>query len=195
LVSVEPAFASPEALQAAAALARRWETRLILAFLPPGRRVPRPEVEAAVRDLAPSLGVEVQIRTLQGDAETALLDCVRESAARLVVFTADPQSTRIDHLAGAVVRSLPTPLLLVRDPVPLEEWAQGKHTLRILAALDFSPASQAALSWTGHLCRTGPCHVSAGHVGWLPGQRRRLGLTTPLDPQAEEAEVRRVLLR
>lgn len=198
LVAVEPAFLSKETLHASAALARRQGLALVVAMLPSGRRPDRPEVVSGLQEVLRQLreeGFEVQERRLEGDAEKSLVACVREAEARLVVFADDPDSTRMEGLTGAVIRSLPATLLLVRDPGPLLKWARREHTLRVMLGLDFSPPSEAALSWTRSLHARGNVDLLVTHVSWLPGQRRRLGLTVPRDPQAEEDEIRRVLFR
>lgn len=198
LVVVEPAFLAPDTVRAAAAIARRLGFSLLAAMLPPGRRPPKPEVSRALEELVASLqaeGLEVQRRTLEGDAEKCLVACVREADARLVIFADDPQSTRIEGLTGAVIRTLPTPLILVREPRCLTEWAQGSRVLKVMVAMDFNPASEAAFGWVRGLREFADCDVLAAHVSWLPGQRKRLGMTGPADPAAEEAEIRRVTLR
>lgn len=198
LVVVEPAYLASETVRAAAALARRLGFSLLAAVLPPGRRAPKPEVLQGLADLVASLqgeGLEVRQKRLEGDAEKCLLACVREADARLVVFADDPQSSRIEGLTGAVIRTLPTPLILVREPKCLTEWALGNHVLKVMVAMDFNPASEAAFGWLRGLRAHGPCDVVAAHVSWLPGQRKRLGMTGPADPAAEESEIRRVTLR
>lgn len=198
LVVVEPAYLASDTVRAAAALARRLGFSLLAAVLPPGRRPPRPEVLQGLEELTASLqaeGLEVRRKSLEGDAEKCLLACVREADARLVVFADDPQSSRIEQLTGAVIRTLPTPLILVREPECLTQWALGNHVLKVMVAMDFNPASEAAFGWLRGLRAHGPCDAVAAHVSWLPGQRKRLGMTGPADPAAEESEIRRVTLR
>lgn len=198
VLAVEPAFLSAGTVRAAAALARLLEAPLVVAGLPsdgrPDRRDAAEGLEEALR-LAREKGVEVIVRHLEGDPEKALVACVRETGAGIVVFADDPESTRIEGLTAALIRSLPAALLLVRDPEPLVAWAHGEQALRTLLAMDFSACSRTALSWILGLRARAPVDLELLHVSWLPGQRRRLGMTTPEDPRVEEAEVRRVLLR
>jgi len=201
LVAVEPAFVSAGTLTASAALARALGLSLVLARLPSEGRSDRPDaprdLEAALQ-LVQELGVQVQPCPLQGEAEAGLMGCVQEHEARLVVFAEDPQSTRIESLTGTIIRNLSTALLLVRDPEPLKRWAQGEVALRTMLAMDFSACSQAALSWIQGLHAQLPIDLELLHVSWLPGQRRRLGMLNPREPhseEAEEAEIRQVLLR
>jgi len=201
LVAVEPAFVSVGTLTASAALAQALGLSLVLARLPSEGRSDRPDVpddlESALRAVQ-ELGVQIQWCPVQGDAETGLTDCVQEHQARLVVFAEDPQSTRLEGLTGAIIRNLSTALLLVRDPDPLRRWAQGEATLKTMLAMDFSACSQAALSWVQGLNARLPVDLELLHVSWLPGQRRRLGMLNPREPhseEAEEAEIRQVLLR
>jgi len=201
LVAVEPAFVSAGTLTASAALAQALGLSLVLARLPSEGRSDRPDapgdLEAALQKVK-DLGVRVQACPLQGEAETGLLGCVQEHQARLVVFAEDPQSTRIESLTGAIIRNLSTALLLVRDPEPLKRWALGEAALRTMLAMDFSACSQAALSWVQGLHSRLPVNLELLHVSWLPGQRRRLGMLNPREPhseEAEEAEIRQVLLR
>lgn len=198
LVVVEPAFLSAETLRAAAVLARRLRFPLVVARLPSGKRPDRPEVTVALEELVRTFreqGVEVRESRLEGDAEKALLACVRESVAWMVVFADDPGSTRIEDLTGAILRTTPTALALVRDPGPLVRWAEGGATLRTMLAMDFSSPSEAALAWVRSLQTLGPLELTVAHVSWLPGQRRRLGITAPMEPDAEAGEIRRVLER
>ncbi len=198
VLAVEPAFLSVQTVRAAAAMARLLEAPLVVAELPSDRRPDRSEVATGLQEVlrvAQEKGVEVVERHLKGDAEKALVACARETGAGIVVFTDDPGSTRMEGLTGAIIRNLPAALLLIRDPEPLLAWARGQKALRTMLAMDFSPCSRAALSWVSSLRSRGPLDLELTHVSWLPGQRRRLGMTAPQDPQAEEAEIRQVLLR
>ncbi len=198
VLAVEPAFLSAETVRAAAAMARLLEVPLVVAGLPSDRRPDRAEVAADLEEvlrLARDHGVEVMERHLQGDPEKALVGCVRETGAGLVIFADDPESTRIEGLTAAVIRNLPAALLLVRDPEGLLAWARGDRSLHAMLAMDFSPCTRAALSWVSGLRTRAAVDLELLHVSWLPGQRRRLGMTTAKDPQVEEAEVRQVLLR
>jgi nucleotide-binding universal stress UspA family protein len=88
------------------------------------------------------------------------------------------------------------PVLVVHPGGGLEEWAEGRRPLRVLAGLDRSPASVAAVSWLQGLRQTGPSDITFLHAFWPVEQYARLGVPPgALDLAASDQATMGVLAR
>jgi len=86
-------------------------------------------------------------------------------------------------VADRVVQASRCPVLVLKSPQPIEAWADGKRSLRLLLGLNFSGPSDAAAAWVRRMRALGPCEVIAAHHYWGADAHARYGL--PLSPEAE----------
>ncbi len=148
--------------------------------------------------LARASGARVRSRVQLGGPD-AIIDRAREAGAALLVLGTHARHGAARLLLGSVaertLRAAPCPTLvlppaakgaLVGSPRPAR--------LRVVAGIDFSPASDAALSWLGALRARVDCDVRLIHL-FLPNiEHERLGLDRPI-PFEVNAEVVEVLAR
>lgn len=104
-------------------------------------------------------GIRTHIAWRIGRSSTRIADYAQEVDAGLVVVGAQPDTSMMQFLVGStackLLRVHTGPLLIVRHPAAMPYQ-------RILAALDFSPDSRAALTWarcTGPQARLDVVHV------------------------------------
>ena len=188
-----------QAADAAAALAVRLRAKLILAHsLDERGEIPvhlRPQLRAGLEPpLAAeaarvrALGVEVEERLIAGVPDDGLLALAAGCSARLIVLAASGSGALGRWMLGSVAErtaeSAPIPTLVVRAALPLVEWARGTRPLRVLAGVDFTANSEAALRWLADIRQIGPCAITLGFVDRDPDE----GSTAPEDaPDREDA--------
>jgi nucleotide-binding universal stress UspA family protein len=68
-------------------------------------------------------------------------------------------------------------------------WQPGQRPLVVTAAMDFSPASRAALQWLGQLRLATPCDLHVVHLYWPPRESQRLGIDDPEDDSTRQETV------
>jgi nucleotide-binding universal stress UspA family protein len=130
--------------------------------------------------------VEVKGHLLDGAADEVLVDLASQVHASLLVLSHHGQRApqwRIGSVADRVVQSARCPVLVLKAPQPIEAWAAGKRSLRLLLGLNFSGPSDAAVAWVRRMRALGPCEVIAAHHYWGADAHTRYGL--PLSPEAE----------
>jgi nucleotide-binding universal stress UspA family protein len=207
---------SPNSLvvaEAAAAIARRLGEALVLvhanAFLAElpesGRTVLLEPVHGRLRATAERLrraGTSGAEEILTGPPDEMLTEYAGKIGARLIVVSSlgrrPPEKWLLGSVAERTAQTATVPVLVVRNAAPFASWARGEQPLRVLLAVDLSPASDAAIRWVRALQGIGPCHVVVAHSCWPPPERGRLGLHGPmylteLDPEIEQV-VRRDLV-
>lgn len=185
--------ASAQAARAAIALAGRDHRRVIVvdprgpvpAPTIAGAPVPLPEVFST--DLLSRLdvpeqasGADVEVRTIYGFPVPALTGIARAESAALLVVGAEA------HRHRRLLRSLPVrvairatvPVLAVREADSIERWLDRKSVLRVMVAIDRSPAAKLALEWASAFAGDLPIDVVA--AGLDPAVK-------PADWQAEDA--------
>lgn len=127
------------------------------------------------------LGVGVSEALHQGDAAPTILSMAWTFDAELIVLGGGAGHRRLGSVARAVAQGSPVPLLVARGaPDDLPE-----H-LKVFVGVDFSPASAAAVAWARGIPGA-QLHVA--HVWDAMALRARLGLQSPIDPDAPAAEV------
>jgi nucleotide-binding universal stress UspA family protein len=221
IAAVDLSPASVNAARSAALLARVMHDKLLLvraiepvsAFYPEMALAGLPDLEDAVRraslealanirlmlaDLAS--GVEIEIRVQAGDPQGVLCDCARSESARFIVMGTHSRSRagRLFHGSAAqrTMRQAPCPVLVLREgSAPFVDWAAQRRPLRIVAGVDRSVASEAALEVLATLRAAGPCDVTLVHDYWPPGEYARLGLRGPRDLSRDDEEVVAVIKR
>jgi nucleotide-binding universal stress UspA family protein len=204
--------AAVEAVDIAAAMARRLETRLVLVHVDQlhGSLVSNPVVlEAALlqrryeldreAQRLRNLGTEVEERLLSGSAFDQLVTVATETNGRLIVIGAVGHGLARRFLLGSVAERTaevsPIPTLVVRPGGRLLSWIRRDHALKTLVGYDFSAASDAALDWVNQLREIGKCQITVLYSNWPPDEARRLGYEGPLPLAANPKEIQTNLER
>jgi nucleotide-binding universal stress UspA family protein len=181
-----------EAVDIAAAMARRLKTRLVLVHVDQllGALASNPVVlEAAIlqrrADLDDEahrlreLGTNVEEKFVSGSAFGELVTAATKSKARLVIVGAVGHGLARRLLLGSVAErtaeASPVPTLVVRPGGSLVSWIGGKHPLNVLVGYDFSPTGDTALDWVNQLREIGKCQTTVLYSSWPPDEARRLG--------------------
>ncbi len=201
-----------EAVNAAAAIARRLRVPLLLAHVlddsvfsemtPKLRGQLRAGAEQKLDQEAARLragDVEVRAELLEGRPETELVHVANRAESRLIVTASLGHSAISRIFLGSVAErtaeAARVPTLVVRDARPLVEWAEGRRTLNVLVAGDFTASADAAIRWVKELRCVNPCQVVLGHVDWPAEERRRLGVHSPVPFTQNPPEVEHALER
>jgi nucleotide-binding universal stress UspA family protein len=221
IAAVDLSPASVNAARSATLLARVMQDKLLLvraiepvsAFYPEMALAGVPDLEDAVRrateealtnvrlmlaDVAPD--VPIEIRVIAGDPPGVLCDCARGEKARLIVMGTHGRGLAgrlfLGNVAQRTMRKASCPVLVLRDGSnPFAEWAAQRRPLRIVAGVDRSSASEAALAVLTTLRTAGACDVTLVHEYWPPGEYARLGLRGPRDLGRDDQEVVAVIER
>lgn len=171
-------------------IAERLPPNSLQAFL--GTR--QAELAALADHVAKASGATVTHEMLHGVADVELCELAVERRARLLVVAAlgEREAPRwlIGSTAERVTRSSDVPVLIVRDPASLIDWADGRRPLKVLAALEQSASSKPALRFAAALEAPGGCELVVTQVVWPPGEHSRFGVPGPvpldrLDPTIE----------
>ena len=186
-----------EAVDIAAAMARRFGTKLVLVHVDefygmatvdsrlfePAVTHRRGELDRAAGQLR-GLGTDVDEKLLFGSAFDELVNVTTESKGRLVIVGAVGHSLSRRLLVGSVAErtaeTSPVPTLVVRPGSRLGSWLRGEHPLKVLVGYDFSAASDAALHWLNEMQALGACETLVVHVDFPPDEAQRLGYRGPL---------------
>jgi nucleotide-binding universal stress UspA family protein len=205
------------AMAVAAALSRALHARLELlhvVHVPPG--LP-PEIRndvAVARDLLDGAsavmearaadlrkkGFDVGVCVRPSLVDDGIIDRAREIGAELIVVGTHAREGAARLFLGSVaertVRGAPCPVVVV-PPSARGRLVSGEPpagVLRILAGIDASPASDAALSWLRGVGERASCDVRLVHLFWPVREHERLGLGRP-DPFEADPEAIAVLTR
>ena len=143
---------------------------------------------------ADTADVRIDQRVEFGRPHEVLCRAARDVGARLIVMGTMGRGPGGRLLVGSVaqrtVREAPCPVLVLRDGrAPFATWAQGKRPLRVLAGVDRSAATDAALTLLSQWRTAGPCDVTLVHEYWPPGEYARLGLRGPRELDRDDPEV------
>lgn len=135
-------------------------------------------LDAEVGRLAVDHARPITRGVLEGAPATALADDAAEHGAALVVVAATSRTTsllRIGGTAERLVQLAKVPVLVVREPAPLERWLGGEP-LAVAAFLADDAASERAVEWLRVLRRAGTCDVAAVRAYYVDQEARRYGL-------------------
>jgi nucleotide-binding universal stress UspA family protein len=190
--------AAARAAAVAAVLARRLGDSLELVHVlePPSAVVPElsvvgPSLLSALREQAEGRlvalsarlagdGLSVEWRTLEGVAEATLLAHAQEQQARLLVLGTHGRRPAARAFLGSVservVRKAHVPVLVVPERAATNLDQSGDRPLRILAGVDASPASDAAMAWLRALPIVDSSQLSLVHVYWPLREYSRFGI-------------------
>ena len=181
-----------EAVDVAAALARRLETKLLLVHVDQLYRSlvsdpiiiesaglqTRCELDREAQRLR-DLGTKVEEKVLAGSAFDQLVTGATNAKARLIVIGAVGHGPGRRLLVGSVAErtaeASPIPTLVVRPCGRLAFWIRSEHGLKVLVGYDFSAASDAALRWVHQLSEVGKFQITVLYSSWPPDEARRLG--------------------
>jgi nucleotide-binding universal stress UspA family protein len=201
-----------EAVDIAAAIARRLETKLLLLYVDElyaslmsdpviveaAALQKRCELDRETQRLR-ALGTDVHDEVLTGSAFDELVSAATNAKAQLIVIGAVGHGLARRLLAGSVAErtaeSSPVPTLVVRPSGRLASWIRGEHPLKVLVGYDFSAASDAALNWVNQLTEIGKVQTTVLYSNWPPDEARRMGYEGPLPLVANPAEVQKELER
>jgi nucleotide-binding universal stress UspA family protein len=181
-----------EAVDIAAAMARRLETRLVLVHvdqlqgsLPSDPFLLEDAISERRRELdreahrLRDLGTNVEEKFLSGSAFDELVTAASEARGRLIIVGAVGHGLARRLLVGSVAERTaevsPVPTLVVRPGSRLGSWIHGEHELKVLVGYDFSAASDTALDWVNQLWEIGKCQTTVLYSSWPPDEARRLG--------------------
>jgi nucleotide-binding universal stress UspA family protein len=204
--------AATEAVDIAAAMARRLETRLVLVnvdqlqgSLPSDPFLIEDAISERRRELdreahrLRDLGTNVEEKFLSGSAFDELVTAASEVRARLIIVGAVGHGLARRVLLGSVAErtaeSSPIPTLVVRPGGRLASWIRGEHPLKVLVGYDFSAASDTALHWVNQLREIGKVQATVLYSNWPPDEARRLGYEGPLPLVTNPADVQKKLER
>ena len=139
-------------------------------------------------------GVRIDKRVVFGRPHEVLCQEARQDGARLIVMGTIGRGPGGRLLVGSVaqrtVREAPCPVLVLRDgKAPFTTWAEGQRPLRVVAGVDHSPATDAALALLAQWRAAAPCDVTLVHEYWPPAEYARLGLRGSRDLDRDDPEV------
>jgi nucleotide-binding universal stress UspA family protein len=94
-----------------------------------------------------------------------------------------------DSTTDRMAQACHAPLLVVRDPRPLEQWLSRQQPLAVAVAYDPSPTGDAALAWAVALARIAPVAIVALHAYGIHAEREKRGLGGPLPIGSVDARI------
>ena len=185
--------AAVEAVDIAAAMARKLATKLVLAHVDELRGLgfiaanpvlfetalsqKRDKLDREVTRLR-KLGTDVKDELRSGSPFDELVTAAIESKGRLIVVGAVGHGLARRLLIGSVAErtaeTSPVPTLVVRPGARLLSWIRGGRRLKVLVGYDFSAASDAALNWVNQLRKIGKSQTTVLYCSWPPDEARRL---------------------
>ena len=142
-------------------------------------------------------GVEVHEAIVNGQPEEQLSQKA-QSARLLVVGALGHQASAKNHIGNVAAKTTQlsqTPVLVVREARPFQEWAGGLRPLRIILAADGSPPAKAAAKWLAELKAVGPIEVIAVHLYDVQTELQRLGIPGVIDFVTPNEQAEKVLQR
>lgn len=165
---------------AATAVAKRLGVKLFLVHCPEAGAPADDRLRTESARLRET-GADVDGRPLTGAPHEAIFDFCEKNPVRLVVMAArENRDLAARWSFGGVVKRVITrsrvPTLVVRDAAVLEDWLEGKRSLRIFVAVNLASFTDIPLLWVREFARIGPCEVIVAYLNWIPDEVFRLGL-------------------
>jgi nucleotide-binding universal stress UspA family protein len=140
-------------------------------------------------------GVLARTEVLSGHPDVQVAERAKALAVSSIVVAATGHrglaAWRLGSTADRIAQKAEVPVLVVRDPEPLEQWAEGEP-LRMMVALEDDEASDAALHLALQMRRSASVELVLAHVWWPPehGEGAGLGVTSDVKLRAAiEAKV------
>jgi nucleotide-binding universal stress UspA family protein len=145
-------------------------------------------------------GVAVRAELVIGDVAERLVSFAETEGSDLIVLAASAGSRKLGAAAEKVIVAARVPVLVVRDPAPLVQFARGTRPLRVLLGIDDSVASELGMQWTQALRQQGAVEVVLGAI-YYPDDAadyygvEHAGPVVDRDPEIEKLVVRDLLNR
>lgn len=203
--------ANEAALAAATLAARLEETLTLVHVLDPSRYSnPSKDLMDHLRDnrqkkLDPLVerikrrAARVEAHVVEGIPATKLTELATATDARLLVVSANgqiaPTKWFVGSMADQAVQGSTIPVMVMRDPRGLKEWAYDKRPLRVLVGYDYSASAEAALRWAASLRQIAPCEITVVYVASAAKERTRLGIAPPMSPIYYPSGIKQFLAR
>lgn len=210
---------SDAAAQLAASLGAHFKDDVVLlhameVVIPPGMgesgvvvqdfvQAQRKAAEAALVELAqrtaPS-GVMASTLVQEGPPAHVVATAASPADVRCVVLASHGRGAvervLLGSVADRVVRTSPKPVVVAGNNADAVVKAlTGKRALQVVAGVDLSPASSAAMRWLREVRKLVPMDVTMVHGYWPPGEAARLGLHGAMDLYEVDPDVVAVLER
>lgn len=145
-------------------------------------------------------GIDVRISVRLAPVFSGIVERAKETGAALLVMGTHARSGSARLFLGSVaekaVREAPCPVLIVPPEAGGRLVGAGpyKRPLKVLAGIDATPASDAALEWLRDFMQDAPCDLRLVHLYWPIREHERLGIA-PVDGFESDPEVTDVLAR
>jgi nucleotide-binding universal stress UspA family protein len=142
-------------------------------------------------------GLDVQTSVVMDVVEDGIHKHARDSAADVIVVGTHARQGALRAFLGSVaertVRGATCPVVVV-PPDTVGRLAQATSPsgqLKVVAGVDPSPPSDAALEWLRELGGRASCDISFVHLYWVPREQERLGIepSDGFDPDPEIASI------
>jgi len=200
LCGTDLSIASEPALQAAAALARRQSSDVLLVHVhadhePKGKASNAEiELEREAAGLRRVFDVSVETKLMTGIPEQKLLELAAQRGAGLLVVAARGEARHARRL-GSVPEHLceraEVPVLVARSPERWLELSSSTRPLQVLVGSGLGDASRSALEY---VARWPGVSLTVAHVAWPFGEHYRLGVGAPIALDHLHPEIHRQLL-
>jgi nucleotide-binding universal stress UspA family protein len=158
---------------------------------------PRRQELARAADVLRAQGAEVHEAIVNGQPEEQLSQ--KAKTAKLLVVGALGHQTaargQIGNVAAKTSQICQTPVLVVREARPFQEWAGGLRPLKVILAADGSPPAKIAAQWLAELKAIGPIEVIAVHLYDVQTELQRLGIPGVTDFVTPNEQAEKVLQR
>ncbi len=195
--------AAAEAVRVASGWARATREELLLVHaLAPGSAELQTKLAEQLTAEASALiaaGVPSRCALETGTIHEQIIALAQRSRAALVVLGALGRRAgsgwKLGSTADLVARGVRAPLIVVREPAPLERWLAGSAPLKVAVAYEISPTADAALAWAAGLARLAPIELVLVHAYSLEDERRKRGLKGPLPIGGADARLEEPLRR
>ncbi|MDB6155277.1 MAG: Universal stress protein [Chthoniobacteraceae bacterium] len=198
-------FSEPaqHAANVAVALAKRLNSCLVLAhgvdergeiprhYWPRFMAADRPQLKTEAARLC-QLGAEVTQELVGGVPDEGVVKCADKAHARLIVLGSGGKGALDRWVLGSaaerIAQSASVPVLIVRDPDPLEAWARGERLLKVFVGADFTPVADSVLKWMNEMRQIAPCEITLGFIDRLPEERAEFAIFDALNLTGEAPE-------
>jgi len=180
----------------AATLAGALGARLELVHIGEERATGTLDDEAARLAGAHTTPTPIRTRIRGGSPGPALAEVAAELGAMLIVVGAigpTPSIFRVGGTAERVSQAARIPVLVIRDPAPLQAWLRG-DPLRVVGLVGDDAASDRVIEWLRGLRGVGACDVTVLEAYYVSQAASRFGLS-PRPVVGADPEIERYLRR
>ncbi|MEI9892526.1 MAG: universal stress protein [Chthoniobacter sp.] len=128
-------------------------------------------------------GTQVEEVMAGGAPDDGVVNRAERADARFIVVASSGHGALGRWVLGSVSEKIAesawVPTLVLRETARIEDWARGGKPLRVFIGADFTPNSEAALSWAAGLREIGPCEFTVGFVDLLAAERAEQAARAP----------------